>query len=189
MQTLENSTYPIIDARDFSVATGNRLDGIGQIVNEPRAGKTDDLYRIYITARMIVNLSEGNVEDLFSLFRTLTNNVSENITYTEFYPASFEILVPDQIQDAATAFTFNTFLQQARAIAIGANYIYFPDTDIFQFSSTSSVEVDSSLGFGDIADSNVGGKFAGALGPGSSLSDTSTDAGAGSPSLFFGLEV
>lgn len=190
VQIAENQLFPLIAARSFDAATGHRLDGLGQIVGEPRNGKSDDTYRIFLRARMAVNLSQGTIGDLFKVLQALENNANENIVYNEIYPAAAEIRLLDEIQVGSKALLYNRFLQETRPAAVRLIYIWYPQSpdESFTFSSTSSSETDSSLGFGDAYDSDIGGKWIGAMGPGSGFLDTGVDAGDGSGDILYGLE-
>jgi hypothetical protein len=67
-------------------AIGVQLDGVGQIVGEPRNGRGDDEYRAAIAFRIFVNTSNATPGDLIQGLRTLTQ--ADEIQYIEQYPAT-----------------------------------------------------------------------------------------------------
>ncbi len=77
IQEIEDVLWELIDERTIDAAVGVQLDGIGAIVGEPRLGKTDDEYRLFIKARRLVNLSSGTVPELIEILGLLTENTIE----------------------------------------------------------------------------------------------------------------
>lgn len=64
------SVYDKIDLyRDIDRATGKTLDRIGENIGEPRGGKIDQVYRLFIKSRVTANRSPGDVETLNEVLR------------------------------------------------------------------------------------------------------------------------
>lgn len=72
--------------RWIDVAIGKQLDGCGEIVGEPRLGRSDDDYRDAIYFRIFVNTSNATPNDLMQGLKFLTK--PDNIQYIEQYPAT-----------------------------------------------------------------------------------------------------
>ena len=66
-------------------AEGVQLDVLGKLVGEPRKGKEDDLYRVWITVRIRVNRSHGRGLDLLEILRLVEQTPGR---YREQYPAT-----------------------------------------------------------------------------------------------------
>jgi hypothetical protein len=56
---------------DIDRKTGPELDRIGNLVGEYRNGKEDDLYRVYIKWRIVVNHSGGTINDIITAIQFL----------------------------------------------------------------------------------------------------------------------
>lgn len=63
-QELDSAFQSLLVERQIDTAIGSQLDAIGSIVGQPRDGNSDDLYRRYVRARIMVNRSQGTTEDL-----------------------------------------------------------------------------------------------------------------------------
>jgi hypothetical protein len=55
----------------LATATGAQLDLIGRFVGQPRTSFDDATYRLWLAARIQVNLSSGDVESIYSALKTL----------------------------------------------------------------------------------------------------------------------
>lgn len=90
LQEVEDSIHAVVDAWSVDNAVGWRLDVIGDRVGQPRTGSSDDVYRLWIKARIRANRSGGRIGDLRGIadllipgyqYRTENQNVY-------FYPPS-----------------------------------------------------------------------------------------------------
>lgn len=82
-QELENASWDTIIRRMIDNAQDAQLDTIGKIVGQLRGGQSDDLYRIYIIARIRSNRSEGHPDDVIEVLQLIE---AAAFVYTEFYP-------------------------------------------------------------------------------------------------------
>ncbi len=89
-----------IDLMDVTIANaqGQHLDGLGSIVGEERFGRNDDDYRLAISARIQLNLSNGTTEDVIALIRAIIGGVGVRIV--EYQPAAFIADILDPIDPA-----------------------------------------------------------------------------------------
>lgn len=74
VQEAEDAAWQLATERFVSVAVGVQLDGLGEIVGQPRLGLSDDDYRAAIRARIRANNSEGTAPDLYSVAIALLGN-------------------------------------------------------------------------------------------------------------------
>jgi len=65
LDDLENSVY-------LGSAVGTQLDGIGEIVNEPRLGRTDVDYTAAIRIRILINESSGEIPIILTALNFMT---------------------------------------------------------------------------------------------------------------------
>lgn len=145
--------------RSVATAVGAQLDGLGDIVGEERAGRTDADYRLAISARIRANNSGGRHEELLVIARLLLGDAPE-VVLTELYPAGFEL---ESTSDplAVNLDALVSALSVATGAGIRGSFIHAEAANVFQFSSTSAIEVDANLGFSDETEV-AGGTFAGA---------------------------
>lgn len=68
-------------------AAGASLDVMGKVVGQPREGRDDATYRVWVKARVKVNRSGGTGADLVSIFTALCPGLT--VRLEEHYPAAF----------------------------------------------------------------------------------------------------
>jgi hypothetical protein len=91
IQALEDVAYDLLTQRWTDAAEGAQLDGIGEIVGEPRLGRTDAEYRDAIEIRISLNRSGGEPERIIEFLRRIAG--ASTVEYNEVYPASIELFV------------------------------------------------------------------------------------------------
>jgi hypothetical protein len=67
-QLLENVFFDLLLLRAISSASGVQLDAIGTRIGQVRLGWTDDIYRLWLGARIIINRSSGTIPQIYSVF-------------------------------------------------------------------------------------------------------------------------
>lgn len=96
-QAVEIAAFDIWEAvLGIDLATGVQLELIGRIVREDRDGRTDDDYRRALSVRVLVNRSQGRLEELIKIARTFTNADAEVGAYVrikDVQPARLEVRV------------------------------------------------------------------------------------------------
>jgi hypothetical protein len=158
VQELEDVFFDILAIfTDIDSQVGEQLDLIGRIVGQDREGRTDDVYLLWIKARIKVNKSSGIVDELLEILALVApNNTRE---YTPYYPASFTIrLVGALLEDAEQ---IAKLLGEAVGAGINGQLIYSlaADSDTFQFASGDTIETSTTQGFANDA-GTTGGQFA-----------------------------
>jgi len=79
-------------ARWVSTAEGLVLDEIGALVDQPRLGLSDDLYRLAIRARAASLFTSGTIPEIVEVSRALLGDV---VRVVELWPATIVISSPD----------------------------------------------------------------------------------------------
>lgn len=72
VQELENVLWELYSLRWLWIATGAQLDGIGDILEEPRAVTSDEDYRDQLYLKILINVSEGEPERLIEAVERVT---------------------------------------------------------------------------------------------------------------------
>lgn len=88
IQDLEDAYAQILTDTTIDLSVGVQLDNIGDIVGEPRSGRTDEQYRTAIRARISLNNSEGTIEDIAELIISVAG-IPISVSIIEFFPAAF----------------------------------------------------------------------------------------------------
>jgi len=133
-------------------ASGHELDVIGTIVGQARKGKSDEVYRIWVRARMMANRSTGTGEELLAIVYMVTRGLVP-IIISEIFPAGVVVQL-----GAATfidASEVAELLQSARAAAIDLTVTNDMSVDAVAFAFDPN-----GAGWGDNTDTDAGGKFA-----------------------------
>jgi hypothetical protein len=92
VQTLEEEAFDVLISTTLPVATGESLNQWGVLVGEARGGLSDEDYRVFIEARILVNKTNGSPDELIEIFRLITAP-QISIRYVQFPKATFGIWV------------------------------------------------------------------------------------------------
>lgn len=92
-QNLEFAAWDTSRFRHLASAYGQQLDGLGEILGEPRFGRQDEVYRLWLYFRVFINTAKGRPEDLIEVCRFVTNAGAPggDVKYWENWPASFQL--------------------------------------------------------------------------------------------------
>lgn len=120
VQDLETAFQQLLTLRALPNATGGQLDVIGAILTQPRNGQTDNLYRKYLQARILLNRSSGTIEQILEIFGLITSSAAVQIK--EFQPAAFELHLYGAAITPPEVALYTTILNQARSAAVGAQF-------------------------------------------------------------------
>lgn len=164
VQDLENTIFAVLNGRGLESAIGAQLDGLGALVGEARVGRTDSVYRIWIGARIRLNLSSGTPNQILELVRILIAVGAGNPILTEYPPAHFTVeTVGALTNDEATQIAAIAFA--AVPAGVGADFIYSnqDNSGSFLFADTATLEVSTAQGFSDNNPDGIGGAWAGLL--------------------------
>lgn len=145
LEELEQVNSDLLNLRSIYTATNAQLDGWGEILDVPRAGRTDDEYRARLFIKIAEITSEGTAEDLIQLYLNLMD--ADWIEFHDYYPAAFHMLAKNgspigdttDIRNAITAakaagVEYELFVSTSPAFAFLAD----PDPDTDGFSSLAA---------------------------------------------------
>jgi len=90
IQDASNANWQLYTERWIDTAVGAQLDGIGTVLGQPRAGRTDIVYRSFLRARVLVNRSSGKWRELVRIMLTLGVEPAE-IAFEGDYPAAWVV--------------------------------------------------------------------------------------------------
>lgn len=152
IQTTEDLMAPLVLSRDVETATGATLDSLGQAVGAERSGLADDIYRLFIKAKVLVNGSSGTSNELIAIVRQLAGDPILGVLVDEYNPATVFVRPQDfAIEDNADI--WGALLQLAKSAGIRLQFVYSSsatdDNNLFRFSDSPTVpEFSSTKGFG-----------------------------------------
>lgn len=152
-QALETVLFDLFENRSLYSAVGTQLDGIGQIVDQPRNGLTDDIYRIRIFAKIAQNVSKGTPEDLIRIFKLLMQ--ANKIYYYEVYPAAVYMTAVGGAPIGNTN-EIRKAVEASKAGGVAIDLLSIADENAFSFFEDPDLD---GLGFGTTDDPLEGGTF------------------------------
>lgn len=146
---LEHGLGSIDQARYVSTAEGDVLDEIGALFNRPRAGLSDDLYRLAIRAEAGSIFASGTVPEILELTRALMGDL---VRVIELFPATLLVQAPDVATDVFLVLL--EILADVPAAGVGALLSTYDSTVVFGYRSTTGNAAGVTLG---LYDSTTGG--------------------------------
>lgn len=128
VQDLENAQFQIYVAFVVANATFAQLDVLGRIVGEDRQGRDDTTYRVYISARIAINISSGTRDEILRIMGAIMGFAG---TLKEAFPASFRY---EAGLVSANAADFAAVLKTITAAGVASSLQYRTDPGTpFQF--------------------------------------------------------
>ena len=152
VQDIEDAIVALADSRIIDKAQGAQLDRIGRIVGQERGARADDVFRMYIKARVRLNLSSGRPDDCLSIVRLLVD-ADVGLLYEDEDELFFQITADKPISGGED---IARILRQAKPACVRGVFRWHTSVATFQFSDTDTVETSRKQGFGD-ASIAVGG--------------------------------
>jgi len=158
-QSLEDVTLQVLTGRWPLTAIGVQLDVLGRIVGQERGELTDDQYRLYILARILVNKGNGRVEEIIDILEIL--GVTEAI-YVDEGTAELRVDISGQ----ADGNLIGDLVNDARGGGIRLDWRWNEQTESACFAMGDTLgadETNATGGFGDLtgATQTTGGYFSG----------------------------
>jgi hypothetical protein len=117
---------------DLDTIKGALLDRIGNLVAEDREGNNDELYRILIKLRVLLNTADGTVNNLIKIIKFFYG--SEKVEIVPNYPAGLRI----RHDGEGPAINFNKIIKEV--IAAGVGYDTREIMDFHDFESMGSTQ-------------------------------------------------
>jgi len=164
VQDVEDAVWSLYYGTMIFDATGDALNMLGDLVGQPRAGRTDEVYRVWILARARVQRSNGKPEELLAILR-LVCEPAIGISLFEFYPATLQIRLTGTAITATLATQVAELMQHAKAQGIALEMYYAPIalSGVFTLGASSDyAHTDAGTGLADTA-LTTGGKLTGIL--------------------------
>jgi hypothetical protein len=189
LEALETGLISTLNNRWVNTAIGKQLDLLGSIVGEGRRGQTDEEYRIKIIIRIAINTSKGTPEGTIAIFALVTGATIVNLYeyfpgVVELYANvnfeySFNNCGPDAFafEGGIDGLGFGDVFDPdvggifCELVLHDMEYLYYLMDSVLQ----AGVRLDrlgvfedgafgfdgdpAVLGFGDVFDSTIGGKF------------------------------
>lgn len=146
IQELDDAIHTTIIARWIAFAVGAQQDMIGRIVGEPRKGRSDAVYKIFLLARVFINRSRGRTQDVLDVLFLIA---PIDLWFAEFFPASLFIELEEEPPHDPVLIL--TMLRDTKAAGVGLVLIA-PTTDEdhrFLWGGVGEADVGDN-GFGDV---------------------------------------
>lgn len=156
---LECAMFDLLAAFKLEDAVGDQLDILGAMVGEERQGRSDDVYRRFIQARIKSNNSSGLREELLQVLRLIEPTAEWALQ--ELPPASF---IAEEVTAGGSVADIDVVLevvQRTKAAGVGAQVQFTLGAlaDGFTFSVGDGEEASSTQGFTDEPET-TGGRLA-----------------------------
>jgi len=158
-QELENELMALRTLSDIENSVGAQLDVIGKIVRQPREGRTDEVYRVWLRARIRLNRSSGTPVDVLEVLR-LAAGQTPIIQYIPEPPAAFSVQILGLTEDVDS---LRVLLSETTAAGVRSLLEYSEDDGSALFMFTDMDESPTTLGFSDELDPGTGGVLIGVL--------------------------
>lgn len=158
-QVIEDFLWQLATERGLDDAVGVQLDRIGDNLDEPRGGLSDDQYRLFLRAKVLTLRSRGRVEQLAQILQVLGYT---HLVIREQPPAHLQI----EVLDCTLVHETDRVLRLAKAGGVGLLFVYsqYSADEVFRASGTyATAEYDYATGAGSVYDVACGGYSAGGL--------------------------
>ncbi len=115
---IETALLALLAERSVTVAVGDQLTVLGDIVGQGRAGLDDDDYRRYIRARIATNKSNGLVSDLIKVARLVLDDDDAVLVVDQQGVAAVVVRVLEAVLDVAVRDILITFMRQTKSAGV-----------------------------------------------------------------------
>lgn len=143
VQALEDQSQELQLQRALASATGINLDLLGAIVGQPRGGRNDTQFRLWIAGRVLVNKSRGKTQQLIAIASKLVNGP---VRLREYQPATF-VIYCERVIVGNDGVEVAKLLEIAKAAGVHMQFIWYDSPTAFRFSLSGSSAFSSSRGF------------------------------------------
>ena len=170
IQELETTALDVYqDVLSLDTAVGVQLDLLGRIVIEDRDGKSDTDYRRALRVRVLINISDGQTEELIAVARLFEDlsAAGELVQIQDLQPARMELRIFSTTPTLNTIVETDRRLKQTKAAGVSLSTIvhYAGITGSFKFIRAADYpEKSTNEGFTNVPADVTGGEFAHTLG-------------------------
>lgn len=132
VQTVEDVLYALL-----TEGLTRQLDVLGRIVGQPREGRSDAVFLLWIRARVLVNRSSGRAPQLYAIVRAV--QVPDPELEDCFPAAAIMHATTSYHDDGSTGWQVARLLQAAKPAGVALYFHWFIGVP-FRFATGSSVE-------------------------------------------------
>lgn len=131
-QEIEVSLQALLSDTSIDNAVGDALDQIGAVVGQPRKGLADEIYRVLIRAKILVNKSSGTIPELLAIFLVAAEG---GVVVKDGGNALVVVSLLQAAQDADLIPFFLAFLREAKVAGVRAilEWIEVPPEEAFRY--------------------------------------------------------
>lgn len=160
VQRFEDVAWQVFTERSIlnPATVGVQLDQIGAKVGQPRLGMVDDDYRRILAARISANRSDGLIEDLIKITRSVVNDEDVTIEIEQQFPGAVVVRLGGAAVTTDVALILIGILRKAVAAGVRCylEYLTADPGSSFCFSGGTGLGYSSTVTPG-------GGKYASVL--------------------------
>lgn len=161
IQGAEELAYQLLALRSIYTATGVNLDNLGRLLGLARNAyaATDDVYRLLLLVKILVNRSNGRLPELLTIIERV--GVTEPIAAYEYHPASLTTVATDFPADPAGAAVWG-MIRAAKAAGVRWDFVFstYSESVVFQTSPDPAADqTNNAQGTSNIAGTS-GGRIA-----------------------------
>lgn len=141
VQEIEDVFWDLLSRLDINTMVGQQLNNIGTLPGQARNGQTDAIYRLFIQAKIGVNVSESEASRIIDVWKLITQ--ANLVHMFEAFPAEVD-LYADVALDPALADLAFALIQDVVGAGIAVGFVgVINNVDDFGFEGSAN-----SLGFG-----------------------------------------
>ncbi len=156
----ELGLWQLYTERWIDTAVGGQLDAIGGVVDQPRAGRLDEVYRPVLRGRILALKSDSSWPALLAILTALGYDPAL-VEWAPDYPAALVVDVAQYVEDIAPSDAFMLLdIAKAAGVRLLFEYPAAAVTDSFTYGSTPTVS-GSAEGYGNANDAADGGYYGG----------------------------
>jgi hypothetical protein len=152
-QELEDAIWAVFNGFDVDTAVGHQLDLLGYAVGELRNDRTDADFRAAVKTRILVNSSEGSLEELIAICVAAVATI--DVEARELYPAHVYMRWTDAFA-GVTPKALKELLVRAKPAGVGLHAVRLNTTTGFRFSTVAAAGGASTKSFSSVAGGNGG---------------------------------
>jgi hypothetical protein len=121
IQEVENAMSDVYTKCGIYTANNTQLDVVGAIVGEARVGRSDEVYRIAIIARIKLNIGAGEPNTIIDAIKQWMNPTV--VDFSEPYPAYFSVFIQSSINISSIA----SLVKEISPAGVGSTVSTMPD--------------------------------------------------------------
>ena len=163
VQQLEDAIYDVFVGTMLPGAEGDALDMLGELIGQPRAGRDDFTYKLWISARIMLNKSSGRPPDILGIARAIMPP-GGTILLEEYFPGAFKLELLG-LTFATTGVQLRQVFQEAKAAGVRIDVIFSAADLGEQFTlggAAVTPDINVQQGFADLAQT-TGGQLVGVV--------------------------